>query len=239
LTAGFPTWAGFERAFADLERGGADLIEIGVPFSDPIADGPAIQFASQKALENGVTLKKILARVARLRRRSETPVVLMSYMNPILALGLKRFAEEAARSGVDGLIVPDLIPEEAGPLRSALDAEGLDLIHLAAPTTPPERRRMIARLSKGFLYAVSLTGVTGARRALPPETAGFLRSLKKVSPVPVAVGFGISGPDAVRAVAPFCDGVIVGSALITRLRDKKPLLPFVRSLRRALDSASL
>ena len=238
LTAGFPSWAGFGRAFEDLEKGGADVIEIGVPFSDPIADGPTIQYSSLMALKGGVTLKGILAWTAERRKKSATPIVLMSYLNPILRLGLGRFAKEASRAGVDGLIVPDTIPEETGALRESMTLTGLDLIHLVAPTTPPDRRKWVASRSRGFLYAVSVAGVTGARKSLPPEATSFLRTLKG-SPVSVAVGFGISGPDAVRAVAPFCDGVIVGSALIARLRDRKPLLPFVRSLRRALDSASL
>lgn len=234
LTAGFPSWAGFSRAFDELEEGGADVIEIGVPFSDPIADGPTIQYSSQKALEGGVTLKGILSWTAERRKKSSTPIVLMSYLNPILRLGLARFAKEAALAGVDGLIVPDTIPEETDALRESLSSEGLDLIHLVAPTTPPARRKWVASRSRGFLYAVSVAGVTGARKDFAPEAKSFLRSLKG-SPVPVAVGFGISGPDQARAVAPFVDGVIVGSALITRLREKKPLLPFVRSLRRALD----
>jgi tryptophan synthase alpha chain len=235
ITAGFPSMAGFERAFKDLERGGADVIEIGVPFSDPIADGPTIQYSSQVALENGVTLKGILAWVAKARKSSQVPLVLMSYLNPILKMGPRRFAKEAARAGVDGLIVPDTIPEECEVLRDMLSAEGIDLIHLVAPTTPPARRKWVAAQSRGFLYAVSVTGVTGARKALPPEAMVFIKSLKKESPVPVAVGFGISGPDQAREMAAHTDGVIVGSVLINRLKDKTPLYPFVRSLRNALD----
>jgi tryptophan synthase alpha chain len=235
MTAGFPTAAKADAAFRDLERGGADVIEIGVPFSDPIADGPTIQFASQKALETGLSLRDILAWVSRLRRRSQTPVVLMSYMNPILRLGFGPFAKAAAKAGVDGLIVPDSIPEETDGLRRALETEGLDLIHLVAPTTPPARRRMVASRSRGFLYAVSLTGVTGARKSVPAGALRFLDAARKDSPVPVAVGFGISGPDQVRALRKHADGVIVGSAIINHLKEGRPLLPFVKSLRAALD----
>jgi tryptophan synthase alpha chain len=238
LTAGFPSWAAFTKAFRDLESGGADVIEIGVPFSDPIADGPTIQAASQKALLNGVNLKSILTWVTKERRRSQIPVVLMSYLNPILRLGLDRFAAQAARAGVDGLIVPDTIPEETVALSAALAGRGIDLIHLAAPTTPPDRRQWVASKSRGFLYAVSVVGVTGARKDFPPEAAAFIRSLKKISPVPVAVGFGISTPDHARAAAALADGVIVGSALLNRVREGKPLLPFVQSIRAALDAKS-
>jgi tryptophan synthase alpha chain len=161
----------------------------------------------------------------------------MSYLNPLHRMGYDVFVRRAASAGVDGLIVPDLIPEEAGFLRKKMAARGLDLIFLVAPTTPPARRARVASLSRGFLYAVSVTGVTGARRALPADTMGFLKGLRRISPAPVAVGFGISGPDQVRKFAPHVDGVIVGSALIQRIRDKRPLGPFVRSLRAALDGA--
>ncbi len=236
MTAGFPTEAGADAAFRDLEKGGADVIEIGVPFSDPIADGPSIQYSSQKALERGVTLKGVLAWVARLRKRSSTPIVLMGYMNPILRMGLDRFAAEAARAGVDGLIVPDTIPEEAAALRKVLNKKGIDLIHLVAPTTPPARLKEVAALSQGFLYAVSLTGVTGARKGVPAGALNFLKAVRRHSPVPVAVGFGISEPAQVRALKDHADGVIVGSAIINHLKNRQPLAPFVKSLRSALDN---
>jgi tryptophan synthase alpha chain len=236
LTAGYPSLAQSDRTFRDLEKAGVDVVEIGVPFSDPIADGPTIQYSSQKALEKGVTLDAILRWVSRLRKASQTPIVLMSYLNPIHHQGYAKFARAAAEAGVDGLIVPDLIPEESGELRQELRRRGLDLIHLVAPTTPPARQKLIAGKTRGFLYAVSVTGVTGARKDLPPETAAFLKGLRRVSRVPVALGFGISGPGQARRYGRHADGVIFGSALVQRLRDKKPVYPFVKSMRAALDS---
>ncbi len=236
LTAGYPSLEKTLLCARELERAGADALELGVPFSDPVADGPTIQFSSQKALEKGATLEKILRLVERLRRTSRMPVVLMSYLNPIHRRGYRTFARDARRAGVDGLIVPDLIPEEAGALRRALEAEGLALIFLAAPTTPPRRRRMIAGRTRGFLYAVSLTGVTGARRAMPQDTVRFLRELRNVSKSPVAVGFGISRPEQARRFGALADGVIVGSAFIEKLRRGRSLTPLARSLRRALDA---
>jgi tryptophan synthase alpha chain len=235
VTGGYPSMTATFRALAELESAGVDVVEIGVPFSDPIADGPTIQFASQAALAKGATLTQILDGVRGFRRTSVLPIVLMSYLNPILSRGLDRFAREAAEAGVDGLIVPDVIPEEAGPLKAAMDKAGVAVIFLVAPTTPPKRRAWIARQSRGFLYAVSLTGVTGARRELSRDLPAFLKDLRRVSPVPVAVGFGISTPDQARAAAAQADGVIVGSAIIQRQRDGRPLAPFARALRRALD----
>jgi tryptophan synthase alpha chain len=235
MTAGYPSLAESGKTFRTLEKAGVDVVELGVPFSDPIADGPTIQFSSQKALEKGVTLDGIIGMVSRLRRTSQTPIVLMSYLNPIHSRGYARFARAAAEAGVDGLIVPDLIPEEAGELRKELRRRGMDLIHLVAPTTAPARQRRIAGQTQGFLYAVSVTGVTGARKSLPAETAAFLKNLRRASRVPVALGFGISGPEQARRYGRLADGVIFGSALVQRLRDRKPVYPFVKSMRDALD----
>jgi tryptophan synthase alpha chain len=235
LTAGYPSFARTEREALALEKAGVDVLELGVPFSDPIADGPTIQYASQKALEKGATLEKVLRLVARLRRKSAMPVVLMSYLNPVHRLGYRRFARDARRAGVDGLIVPDQIPEEAAELRRALNAEGVSLIHLVAPTTPPARQSRIGARTQGFLYAVSVTGVTGARRSLSDDVAGFLRGLRRRSRAPVAVGFGISRPEHARRFAPLSDGIIVGSAFIELLRRGKSPAPLAASLRRALD----
>lgn len=235
VTGGYPTLSAMDKAVKDLVRGGADLIEIGVPFSDPIADGPTIQESSQKALDGGITPGALLDWVKRFRKSHETPVVLMTYMNPVASRGIDRFAREAQTAGVDGVIVPDLIIEEGRPLEEALARQGIHLIYLVAPTTPPARRAQIARRSRGFLYAVSLTGVTGARRALPKDVGAFLADVRRRSPVPVAVGFGISDPAQARHAAAEADGVIVGSALIQRLKKKQPLTPFARALRRALN----
>ncbi|MBL0059375.1 MAG: tryptophan synthase subunit alpha [Elusimicrobia bacterium] len=236
LTGGYPSWPLFERAVRDLVESGVDLIEIGIPFSDPIADGPTIQASSQKALESGVTPGAILEWVHRFRRKNSTPLVLMTYMNPVHRIGASSFARRAAAAGVDGVIVPDLIIEEGAILERELERVGLHLIYLAAPTTPPRRRGLIARRSRGFLYAVSLAGVTGARRALPRSLGAFLADLHRRSPVPVAVGFGISTPAQARQAAKRADGVIVGSAFIQRLKNRERLAPFARSLRRALDA---
>lgn len=235
VTGGFPSMGAMGGILRQLERAGADVVEIGVPFSDPIADGPTIQFSSQAALDRGARLSNLLSWMKKFRRRSQLPVVFMSYLNPIERMGYDRFAHAARESGVDGLIVPDLIPEEAGALQSALRRRGLDMIYLVAPTTPPARQKMIARKTAGFLYAVSVTGVTGARRSLPSDVRRFAGNLRRLSRAPVALGFGIASPEHVRRYASAVDGIIVGSAIIQRLRDKKPLRPFVASLRRALD----
>jgi tryptophan synthase alpha chain len=235
VTGGFPTLAATRKAALELEKVGVDVIEIGVPFSDPIADGPTIQYSSHEALKGGVTLTALLVWVRDLRRVSQVPLVFMTYMNPLLRRGLDAFARQAAEAGVDGVIVPDLIMEEAGELKSVLSARGIHLIFLAAPTTPPARRRAIARATGGFLYAVSVTGVTGARRNIAPDTLAFLDALRKDSPAPVAVGFGISTPEQVRRFASHADGVIVGSVLVDRLRQGKPLGALAASFRRALD----
>lgn len=235
VTGGYPTLPAMDRAVRDIVAAGVDLVEIGVPFSDPIADGPTIQFSSQKALEGGITPSRLLAWVKSFRKTHATPVVLMTYMNPIARMGVDLFSRRAQAAGVDGVIVPDLIIEEGAPLENALGQGGVHLIYLVAPTTPPERRSQIARRSKGFLYAVSLTGVTGARRALPKELGTFLSDVRRRSPVPVAVGFGISDGGQARRAAAHADGVIVGSAFIHRIKNREPLAPFARSLRRALD----
>lgn len=214
FTAGDPSLGVTQELLFEASRQGADLLELGVPFSDPLADGPVIQRASQRALAQGVTLSRVLELVREARGMVDVPIILFTYYNPILAFGLKAFAMGAVEAGVDGVIVPDLPPEEAGPLGGEARASGLDLIHLVAPTSPSERIRMIARKSRGFIYAVSLTGVTGARAELPADLANHLRELRAVTTKPICVGFGISTPEQVRAMAPLVDGVIVGSAIV-------------------------
>lgn len=235
VTAGFPALGATDKIVRELEAAGADIVEIGVPFSDPIADGPVIQHSSHVALKNGVTLDWILKWTTKFRKDSQLPIVYMSYLNPIHHMGYETFARRAAEAGVDGLIVPDLIAEEAGVLRKILRKNGIDLIHLAAPTSSPKRRLMMAKKSRGFLYAVSTTGVTGMRRQLPTDVIHFLQGLRRISPVPVAVGFGISNAEQARRYAPSVDGVIVGSALVNLLRRRTAVAPFIRSLRNALD----
>ena len=229
-----------------LEEAGADLIEVGIPFSDPLADGPVIQAASARALARGATPPRVLAAVASVRRRLHVPVVCLSYWNPILQFGgggpqaAERFVRAAHASGCSGLIVPDLPVEEGGRLRATAGRAGIAVIVLAAPTSPPERLRLIARASHGFIYYVSVTGTTGIRRALPPALVHGVRQLKLVTTKPVCVGFGISTPAQARAVARVADGVIVGSALVHamgRARGRAALrraAAFVRRLREAV-----
>lgn len=215
ITAGDPDLAATERLAIALAAAGADILELGVPFSDPIADGPVNQAAAARALASGTTLVGILALVARLQPRLGVPVVLFTYFNPIHAYGVERFAEHAAASGVDGVLCVDLPPEEAeGDYLDALRAQGLDAIFLLAPTSTRERMRTVARLGSGFVYYVSRTGVTGEQSALPEELAREAKALGKALKLPLAVGFGISTRAQVAAVARIADGVVVGSALV-------------------------
>jgi tryptophan synthase alpha chain len=215
ITAGDPDLAATERLAIALAAAGADILELGVPFSDPIADGPVNQAAAARSLASGTTLVGILALVARLQPRLGVPVVLFTYFNPIHAYGVERFAEHAAASGVDGVLCVDLPPEEAeGDYLDALRAQGLDAIFLLAPTSTRERVRTVARLGSGFVYYVSRTGVTGEQSALPEELAREAKALGKALKLPLAVGFGISTRAQVAAVARIADGVVVGSALV-------------------------
>jgi tryptophan synthase alpha chain len=219
LMAGDPSLAETERLVIEAERRGADLIELGVPFSDPLADGPVIQRADVRALAAGTSLPRVLEMVASLRARVRIPLVLMTYYNPILAFGLKGFARTAVEAGVDGVIVPDLPHEEAEPLRAEAEPAGLDMVHMVAPTSTPARVKAIARLSRGFIYMVSLTGVTGARRELPPDLDAQLRTLRLVTTKPVCVGFGVSTPEQVAVVGRLADGVAVGSAIVRTIEE--------------------
>jgi tryptophan synthase alpha chain len=214
LMAGDPSLAETERLVTEAERRGADVIELGVPFSDPLGDGPVIQRAGARALAAGTSLARVLETVAALRARVRLPLVLMTYYNPVLAFGLKAFARTAVDAGADGVIVPDLPHEEAAPLRAEAEPAGLDMIHLVAPTSTPARVRAIARLSRGFVYVVSLMGVTGERRALPPDLDAQVRTLRLVTTKPICVGYGVSTPEHVAAVAQLADGVVVGSAIV-------------------------
>jgi len=214
LTAGDPSLAATRDLVVEVARRGADVIEIGIPFSDPLADGPVIQRATQRAFAAGVTLPRVLELVREMRGEVGVPLVFLTYYNPVLAFGLKAFCATSVEAGIDGVIVADLPPEEAGPLRAEADPAGLDLIHLVAPTSTPERMRKIARASRGFVYMVSLTGVTGERAALAPDLAAQLRALRAVTTKPVCVGFGISTPAQAASVGRLADGVIVGSAIV-------------------------
>ena len=215
LTMGYPERESALTLVPALIEAGADLIELGVPFSDPLADGTTIQAAGQRALANGVTLSLCLEQAAALRDRGgAVPYVLMGYYNSIFQMGLEHFARHAAVAGIDGVIVPDLPPEESDMLRSALRARGIDLIFLLSPTSDGERVRLVTRHTSGFLYLVSLTGVTGARDHLPSDLESFVTRVRSATELPLAVGFGISTPAQAAQVASIADGVIVGSALI-------------------------
>jgi len=215
FTAGYPDLAASEAVLCAIADAGADLIELGIPFSDPLADGPTIQHSAQVALEHGVTLARCLELLARLRARGVAqPILLMGYVNPFLAYGIERVTADAAAAGADGFIVPDLPPEEAAEFEAACRAHGLALVFLLAPTSTPERIATVAGHSTGFLYLVSLIGVTGARTGLPTDLADFVRRVRQASSLPLGVGFGISTPAQARAVGYLADGVIIGSALI-------------------------
>jgi tryptophan synthase alpha chain len=216
-----------------------DMLELGVPFSDPIADGPTVQHSTQKSLENGTTTADCLQMVRELRQRGVTiPFLLMGYYNPVLAYGIADYVREAAAAGADGFIVPDLTPEEAGELEEAARESGLTLIHFLAPTSNPQRIEAVARQAQGFIYLVSLTGVTGARKQVQGNLADFVNRVRGLANVPLAVGFGISTPEQAAEVGQVADGVIVGSALINAVDasgDKaQAAADFVESLQQAL-----
>lgn len=219
VMAGDPSLADTRRLVIEAERRGADLIELGIPFSDPLADGPVIQRAGTRALASGTTLPRVLELVSTLRAEVRLPLVPFTYYNPVLAFGLKSFARTAADAGADGLIVPDLPYEESEPLRAEAEAAGLDMIQLVAPTSTPARVKTIARVSRGFIYAVSLTGVTGERRALPAGLEAQLRTLRLVTTKPVCVGFGVSTPEQAASVGKLADGVAVGSAIVRTIEE--------------------
>jgi tryptophan synthase alpha chain len=219
LTAGDPSLDRTCEAAVELDRAGVDVLELGVPFSDPLADGPVIQRASERALARGVTLPNVLEAVRRIRERSELPLLLFSYFNPLLQHGLERLAGEAKGAGVDGVLVTDLPPEEAGEWVTAARAVDLDTIFLASPTSPPDRLRRVAEASRGFVYAISRTGVTGEREALSEDARPLVGRLRALTQVPVALGFGLSTPEQVREAAAVADGVVVGSALVRFLEE--------------------
>ena len=214
ITAGEPNMEMTQRLVAAMAHNGADIIELGVPFSDPLADGTTIQRASQKALKRGTDLVIILHAVEEMRKKSSLPLVLMSYYNPILRYGLKRFVQHASDAGVDGIIVPDLPPEEAGELMEMAKPKDFDVIFLVTPTSTKERIKLVSRHSTGFVYCVSLTGVTGARREIYGGLRQFLKAVRIHTDKPLAVGFGISTPEQAGKVAQMADGVIVGSAIV-------------------------
>ena len=217
ITAGDPSLDATEKIVLAAAEAGADVIELGVPFSDPVADGPTIQRASERALRAGATLASVLDLVGRLRSHTDVPLVLFSYFNPILQMGLGKFGEAAAAAGADGVLATDLTLEEADGYRAILRSNGLDTIFLVAPTSTDTRIENIARASSGFLYLISRAGVTGAREALPPELPGLARRIRKFTTLPIAVGFGISLPTHVTVLGGIADAAVVGSALVAEI----------------------
>jgi tryptophan synthase alpha chain len=214
ITAGDPSLDATHKFVLAIAEAGADVIELGVPFSDPLADGPTIQRGSERALKSGTTLSGVLDLVRRIRKSSEVPLVLFSYYNPILQMGLEKFAASAAQVGADGVLVTDLTPEESEEYRSIMHAHRLDTIFLAAPTSSDERLKKISSCSTGFLYVISRTGVTGAKDSLPDELSALLRRAHRFTDLPIAVGFGISLPGHVSVLGGLADAAVVGSALV-------------------------
>ena len=239
VTVGYPSIKDTLRAVPLLAKSGCDIIELGIPFSDPLADGVTIQQASFRALQNGVTPKICVEVAGELSRKVDIPLVFMSYFNPIFSYGPAKFCRDCSGSGVDGLIIPDLPPEEGSELDKITRKQGLDLVYLLAPTSPEDRLRLVAGRSRGFIYLVSVTGITGARDSLPADLEAFVARVREVSTKPLCVGFGIANPEQAKRVAGIADGVIVGSRII-QLMEKDvsmvKLAEFTGELRRALDS---
>jgi len=217
ITAGDPSLEATEEIILELERSGADIIELGVPFSDPMADGPVIQRASERALANHVSVRDCLDLVRRVRQKSEVPIVLFSYLNPLLSIGLERLGDELKSAGVDGVLATDLVPEEADEFRPAMKSADIDLIFLVAPTSTDERIKLIAQASSGFVYAVSRTGVTGVRQSLSDAASNLVKRVRRFTDLPVAVGFGISTPEQVNEVLQHADAAVVGSRIVAEI----------------------
>jgi tryptophan synthase alpha chain len=236
LMGGFPDMPGSLRIGRALTGAGADLIELGVPFSDPLADGPAIQAAGQRALETGATFDQVLESVAA-PLAAETPLVLMCYANPVLTRGVENVAVRLADAGIAGLIVPDLPTDEADELREACDRAGVALVPLVAPTTPARRIEATVAAARGFIYVVSVTGVTGERSGLPPDLHAVVARVREAASVPVAVGFGVATPEQVREVGAIADGVIVGSRLVRAIAEAASLEEGLASVQEFLQSA--
>ncbi|MFZ0519512.1 MAG: tryptophan synthase subunit alpha [Candidatus Acidiferrales bacterium] len=217
VTAGDPSLAATEKIVLAAAEAGADVIELGVPFSDPVADGPTIQRASDRALRSGTTLAGVIELVRKIRVHSDVPLILFTYFNPILQMGLDKFAKASASAGADGVLATDLTPEEAEEYRATMHTHGLDTIFLAAPTSTDARLAQIAHATTGFLYLISRSGVTGAREVLPPELPALVRRTRKFTSLPIAVGFGISLPTHVTVLGGIADAAVVGSAIMAEV----------------------
>ena len=241
FTIGYPDYETSLEVITACVNAGADLMELGMPFSDPLADGPTIQHSTQVALENGITVKNCLKAVAELRRREvKIPLILMGYINPILAYGVERFVIDAAQAGVNGFIIPDMPPDEAKEMGALCKKHDLDIVFLLPPNSSDERMHAVTELSSGFVYLVSVLGITGERDALPLQLSAFVDKVRTITNKPLAVGFGISTPDQAATVGEIADGVIVGSALIKAVGQADDPVnaaeEFISSLKEALKS---
>jgi tryptophan synthase alpha chain len=235
IMAGDPNLGRTRELVGILEECGADIIELGVPFSDPLADGPTIQKAAQRALGEGVTMSRVIGLVGSLRESTQIPIVLMTYYNLIFRYGEESFVRDASAAGVDGIIVPDLPPDEAGVLLSHSKKAGFDIIFLVAPTSTGERIKKVAAMSRGFIYYVSITGITGSKLSVDPSIGSHIAKVRETGRKPVAVGFGISTPEEASQIARIADGVIVGSAIVKRVEDTdEELKRYLNSLRQAI-----
>jgi tryptophan synthase alpha chain len=238
ITAGDPDLTTTEQILIELDHVGATVIELGVPFSDPMADGPVIQRASERALKNSFGLEDLLEMVARARKQIQTPIILFSYFNPLLQFGVTRLAQSAKASGIDGVLVTDLTPEESGEIEAELRAHDLDMIFLVAPTSTDERLKLVAEHASGFVYAVSRAGVTGRRETVSAEAEKLVKRMREFTSLPIAVGFGISTVKQVRDVQRYADAVVVGSAIVAemeRLTNAPDLAQKIGEFTRALN----
>ena len=240
VTVGYPNIEATLKVVPLLAECGCDIVELGIPFSDPMADGATIQRTSFKALENGVNTVLCLDVAKKLSKETSIPLLFMTYFNPIYKYGLAKFCSDCVATGIDGLIVPDLLPEEGNELGNLAGKSGIDLIYFLAPTSVDERIKLVAAKSRGFIYLVSIAGVTGARNELPPDLSKFILKVKQFAKQPVCVGFGISSPEQAAQVAKNADGVIIGSKLIQLLESDNAAMTatqlFIKEMRKALDS---
>lgn len=234
IMAGDPDLEATKKYIHDLESSGADIIELGVPFSDPLADGPTIQRAAERSLQKGTTLRKVLGLVKEIRKASEIPLILMTYYNPIFKLGIESFITKAVKAGVDGVIIPDLIPDEADEFMKLSRQHNLNTIFLLAPTSTDERIRIVTKASTGFIYYVSITGITGAKLSMGNLMKNTLKTVCKSTKKPVAVGFGVSSAKEASSVSKLADGVIIGSAIVKLIAKQKSIKGFVKDIRRAI-----
>ena len=234
IMAGDPDLDATKRYIHDLESSGADIIELGVPFSDPLADGPTIQQAAERSLQKGTTLRKVIGLVKEIRKTSEIPLILMTYYNPVFKMGIESFITKAVKAGIDGVIIPDLIPDEADEFMKLSRQYGLDTIFLLAPTSTDTRIKKVAKASTGFIYYVSITGITGSQLSVGGLMKETLKTLNRSTKKPVAVGFGISNAKEASSISKLADGVIIGSAIVKLIAKGKNIKGFIKDIREAI-----